>query len=491
MPETAAPHRAHAAGAPGRIERSQLTERLSEVQAERLRLEKQLRLLTDAIQDVEDRNRLESSNHQLVEQVKVAEAKLAKLDNLLSKVVISDNNVEWQKCSPEAKIAVLLREYQKTRQAQQTAASELEGNRFRLAETTETLIRAETELENTRRQLAEARNHADTEAQRILGLEARVKSAEGERDRLLINLRSLEQQLGDVQNQAERNEANLNDKVRLLTSSVANLETLVSDLKRTLAETERRAADDKNAADSAISSLREQNSTAMVEQASEFNRQIQDMGQRLKGQATEIDSLQTTNGALLKQIERMSENIKQQEQQLDDKTRRLKDTETILQNERAGHYEKIVELNKQYNASLLAQEVELTRQIQELKQKFARQAQDMDAAHLEQIKKITQITQPMGMDSMIAVNPPASMSPNRESLREVHRETSHDTPRTRPEQRTSRRENTRDPENQEMAMHIMSEQSEVYLRIAQEEGLSAADEWLWGEARKRSEIAAH
>lgn len=152
------------------------------------------------------------------------------------------------------------------------------------------------------------------------------------------------------------------------------------------------------------------------------------------------------------------------------------------------------ELTKQHNAAMLAQELEFTKQIQEIQQNFMTQIQDMQQDHMKQIQEL-QANHLKQMQKLRRLAPAHELPPAAE---EILRPAAPPFSRgmaegmaavlasdSRIEAKVSELGQFQN-ESQEIFDTRMGE----YLRIAKDMGLSEADKWLLAEARKLAEARA-
>lgn len=179
--------------------------------------------------------------------------------------------------------------------------------------------------------------------------------------------------------------------------------------------------------------------------------------------------------------DRLAAELLEARQSRDDWQQRAEGMETNLR----------AELLKQHNAAMLNQELDFTRQIQEMQQTFMtqtqdiqhehmRQVQELQDGHLKQIQKLRRLapTQEIRVKEDAWSPPPAPTTPQR-------------TAPPAPYQEPVIEETTSElGRYQAESQEIFNTRIGEYLRIAKDLGLSEADKWLLAEARKLAEARA-
>jgi hypothetical protein len=221
---------------------------------------------------------------------------------------------------------------------------------------------------------------------------------------------------------------------------------------------------------------------------------------------SELRLLASRAQAAEKQGEKLAEELAQARKSRDEWQSRAENAETTLK----------AELLKQYNAALLAQELDFTRQaqemqqahmsqlqeaqqerlrqIEEIQQEHILQIQDMQATHLRQIQKLRRLAPRQESDDDWSSPQPglyiprhiaaATAAPPSRPPLALEAENAPAAPPLSPEVRTVASELG---QYQAESREIFDNRIGEYLRIAKDMGLSEADKWLLAEARKLAE----
>ncbi len=220
---------------------------------------------------------------------------------------------------------------------------------------------------------------------------------------------------------------------------------------------------------------------------------------------SELRLLAARAQAAEKQGEKLAEELAHARKSRDEWQSRAENAETTLK----------AELLKQYNAALLAQELDFTRQAQEMQQAHMSQLQeaqqehlrqieeiqhehilhiqDLQATHLRQIQKLRRLAPSPESDDGWSTPQPGLYVPRQIAARTVRQisglelESPPPAAPPAPEVRTVASElGLYQAESREIFDNRIGE----YLRIAKDMGLSEADKWLLAEARKLAEARA-
>lgn len=360
-----------------------IAETLSAVRIERDRLEQQLRLLTEALTDSEERRRQ-------AQRIASLESEINGMTGTLDRAAWADRPADWQRAAPAEKA-------------------------LRLAEAFELRQAA---LDTTQVQLTTARDKLNAAATRL--------------HRTEDELEATHQALADAEQKLEQTRAQLEEKKLALAQSEKTLQIAQSELRL------------------------------------------------LGAHAQTVE----------KERNKLAEELRQTAKSRDEWQSRATNVETTLK----------AELLKQHNAALLAQELDFTRQMQEMQQAYMTQAQDaqqahmleiqeLQATHLQQIQKLRRLSPHGETDEGWNVPQQGMYVPRRSTAGKPAAPEAESAPPPAPRQKTktvASELGLYQAESQEIFDNRIGE----YLRIAKDLGLSEADKWLLAEAKKLAEVRA-
>lgn len=431
-----------------------IAETLGAVRIERDRLEQQLRLLSDALSDSEERQR-QARRIEALEQEKTAlENLLGAITSTMDQASWPDRPEDWQRAAPGEKLLRLVEAFELRQAALNTAQVQLTTTRDKLNAAAAKLHHTEDQLESTRQALAEAQASQRKTGDALDELTRRHAEAATAQEKIRQELQSSRQSLAAATQQLEQTQTQLEEKKQALDQSEKTLQVAQSELRllgahAQAAEKERdrlaaelqqtaKSRDEwqsraENAESSFKAELLKQHNAALLAQELDFTRQIQDMQQ--------------------------------------------------------AHMNQAQEAQQEHMRALQQAQDERLRQIEEIQQEHIRQIQELQATHLKQIQKLRRLAPHGELDDGWSVPQPGMYVPRRTAPEKpVSLEPESPTPPApRPQPKSVASELGR---YQAESQEIFDSRIGEYLRIAKDLGLSEADKWLLAEAKKLAEVRA-
>ncbi len=370
-----------------------IAETLGAVRIERDRLEQQLRLLTEALTDSEERQKQARRIDALEEEKTALENMLNGMTASLDRASWPDRPADWENTAPPEKVRLAVQAFEQRQTALAAAQAQLAATREKLgmaAAAVQKLKPALEQLEEKKRALEQSEKALQTAQSELRLFGSRAQAAEKERDRLAAELQKTGKARNEWQSRAENAESTF--KAELL----------------------------------------KQHNAALLAQELDFTRQIQEMQQTYMSQSQEA------------QQEHMRAFQQAQDERL--------------------------------------------RQIEEIQQEHIRQIQELQATHLKQIQKLRRLAPPGEPDESWSVPQPGMYVPRRAAPgKPAAAEPESAPPAPRQEPKSVAAELGR---YQAESQEIFDSRIGEYLRIAKDLGLSQADKWLLAEAKKLAEARA-
>jgi hypothetical protein len=431
-----------------------IADTLAAVRIERDRLEQQLRLLSEALTDSEERQRQAHRIESLEQEKSGLEALLSGMTHTLDDAAWSDRPADWYQTSPAEKTLRIVETFELRQAALNASHVQLTATRDKLADAAAKLHQAEDELEATRQALAEAHRAHGTISGELGELKQRYAEAGAMQEKTLQELKTSRQSLAATVQEFEQTQAHLEEKKKTLDQNEKSLLIAQSELHMLTARSQTAEKDrDKLAAE-----LRQ-----IRKSRDEWQSRAENFESSLKAEL-----LKQHNAALLAQ-------------ELDF-TRQIQDIQQV-------HMNLAQEAQQEHMREIQQAQDERLRQIEDIQQEHIRQIQELQATHLKQIQKLRRLSpaqeteegwtvpQP-GMYVPRSFTPAKPASPKPENLPQ---------PTLRPEIKTVVSElGLYQAESQDVFDSRIGE----YLRIAKDLGLSEADKWLLAEAKKLAEVRA-
>jgi len=431
-----------------------IAEMLGAVRVERDRLEQQLRLLSAALSDSEERQQQALRIETLEQEKSGLETVLGGITHTLNQAAWPDRPADWPHASPAEKTLRIVETFELRLADLNTAQVQLTTTRDKLSAAAAKLHQTEDELDATRLALDAAQLAQRKTGNAFDELTRRHAEAGAMQEKTLQELQSSRHSLAVTAQKLDQTLAQLEEKKKSLAQSEKSLQIAQSELRLLTS----RAQTAENERDKL---------TAELHHTRQARDQWQNRAENVEG-TLKAELLKQHNAALLAQ-------------ELDF-TRQIQDLQqTYMTQAQDAHQEHLREIQQARDERL--------HQIEDIQQEHIRHIQDLQASHLRQIQKLRRLAPPQEPDDGWSVPQPGMYVPRSAAPAKPARlalETpAPPEPRQEPQTVTSQLGRYQ-AESQEVFDSRIGE----YLRIAKDMGLSEADKWLLAEAKKLAEARA-